>query len=307
MKSRNVCRWRLVRWSGALRVVVLVLCCCLQGVAAWAQEMDAPVARVNGETISQRELVNRLLADYGEGILDQLITELLVAQEAKRLGINVTDVDVDQRLRKQAAQLPEGTTLEEFLRKQNPPIGMTTYREILRMLLRLEKMVEKEVSVTEAEVVQFLRSRPDLAEQPEQIKVEGLVVRDRKLADELYQEASRRKQDFEKLARLYNNRQQRVDRVELGWQRSGTVLEIPPNAAKGYVSPPIEATPGTGIFWIYRVVDKQAGRKKSLEEAKKAAREALLELKLADKASERLAQIRKQNERNIQKMLPQRN
>jgi hypothetical protein len=282
----------------------MALGCCLTVAPARAQDANAPVARVNGETISQRDLVNRLLSDYGEGILDQLITELLVAQEAKRLGINVTDVDVDQRIRKQAAQLPPGTTLEEFLRKQNPPIGMTTYREILRTLMRLEKMVEKEVSVTEAEVVQFLRNRPDLAEQPEQIQIEGLVVRDKQLAEQLYQEASKRRQDFEKLARLYTNREQKVDRVELGWQRSGTILEIPPNASKGYVSPPIEATPGAGIFWIYRVVDKQAGRKRSLEEAKKAAREALLELKLADKAGERLAQIRKQNEKNVQKMLP---
>lgn len=307
MKSRNFCCRLAASQRGVASGVVLMVGCCLTVTAALAQEADAPVARVNGETISRRDLVNRLIADYGESILDQLITELLVAQEARRLGINVTDVDVDQRIRKQAAQLPQGTTLEEFLSKQNPPIGITTYREILRTLLRLEKMVEKEVSVTEAEVIQFLRNRPDLAEQPEQIKVEGLVVRDRKLADELYQEASKRKQDFEKLARLYTNREQKVDRVELGWQRSGTILEIPPNASKGYVSPPIEATPGTGVIWIYRVVDKQAGRKKSLEEAKKAAREALLELKLADKASERLAQIRKQNEKNIQKMLPKGN
>lgn len=300
MKSRNSCGI----FSG---VLVTLLCSCLMVAVARAQDANAPVAHVNGEAISQRDLVNRLMADYGEGILEQLITELLVAQEAKRLGINVTDADVDQRIRKQAAQLPQGTTLEEFLRKQNPPIGMTTYREILRTLMRLEKMVEKEVSVTEAEVVQFLRNRPDLAEQPEQIQVEGLVVRDKKLAEQLYQEASKRKQDFEKLARFYTNREQKVDRVELGWQRSGTILEIPPNASKGYVSPPIEATPGTGIFWIYRVVDKQAGRKKSLEEAKKAAREALLELKSADKAGERLAQIRKQNEKNVQKMLPKGN
>ncbi len=300
MKSRNSCG--IFGWA-----VVTLLYSCLTVTAARAQDANAPVAHVNGETISQRDLVNRLMADYGEGILEQLITELLVAQEAKRLGINVTDVDVDLRIRKQAAQLPQGTTLEEFLRKQNPPIGMTTYREILRTLMRLEKMVEKEVSVSEAEVVQFLSNRPDLAEQPELIKVEGLVVRDKKLADELYQEAKKRRQDFEKLARLYTNREQKVDRVELGWQRSGTILEIPPNASRGDVYPPIEATPGAGIFWIYRVVDKQAGRRKSLEEAKKAAREALLELKLAAKAGERLDQIRKQNEKNVQKMLPKGN
>jgi foldase protein PrsA len=274
---------------------------------AAAQDGSAPAARVNGETISQQDLINRLRADYGSAVLEQLITELLVAQEAKRLRIEVTDVDVDQRIRRQVAQLPPGTTLEQALQKQNPPIGMSTYRELIRMLLRLEKMVEKEVVVTDTEVLNYLKGRPDLTEQTEQVQLEGLVVRDRKLADQLYQEASKRNQDFEKLSRVFSTRDQKVERVPLGWQKVGEVPEIPLNARKGYVSVPVEVTPGTGVYWIYRVVDRQAARRKSLDEARKDARAALLEFKLAEKSGERLEKIRQQNASKIERTLPKSN
>jgi parvulin-like peptidyl-prolyl isomerase len=281
-----------------ISIVAALLCSCWIAPSAQAQEASAPVARVNGEVITHSELVKRLIADYGNAILEQLITELLVAQEAKRLGIEVAEKDVDLRIRQQIAQLPAGMTLEQALSKQTPPMSVTTYREMIRMLLRLEKMVEKDktVVVTNNEVVQYLSNNPELTQQPEQVRLEGIVIRDQVLADKLYNEAARRNQNLQKLAQVYGTREQPVDYVELGWQKVSVVPDMPPNPPKGFVTKPQEATPG--IYWIYRVMDKQAGRRKSQKEAENDARAALMEVRIAKAASDRLERIRKEG--NVQ-------
>src|SRR4051812_7843020 len=52
------------------------------------------LATVNGEPITQDALVQRLLASQGKSTLEVMINRMLVNQEAKRLGIRVTDAEV---------------------------------------------------------------------------------------------------------------------------------------------------------------------------------------------------------------------
>src|SRR5713226_5903689 len=56
------------------------------------------LATVNGQPITQEELVQRLLSYYGKSSLEAMVNRMLVNQEAKRLGVTVTDTEMDARL-----------------------------------------------------------------------------------------------------------------------------------------------------------------------------------------------------------------
>src|SRR5438128_8946143 len=68
-------------------------------LAFGAAASDGPVlATVNGQPITQEELVQRLLSYHGKASLEAMINRMLVTQEAKRLGVTVTDAELDARV-----------------------------------------------------------------------------------------------------------------------------------------------------------------------------------------------------------------
>jgi foldase protein PrsA len=67
--------------------------------AGQAAASDKAAAIVDGETISRDELVSAVMAASGSRVLELLIVEKLVEQEAKRRNITCTEAEFDQRLR----------------------------------------------------------------------------------------------------------------------------------------------------------------------------------------------------------------
>jgi parvulin-like peptidyl-prolyl isomerase len=77
-----------------------------------------PVAIVDGESITTREFQTRVrfaLApgseslSTGASVLDEMIDEVVIRREAERLGIVITDEDVDRAIRETFGYFPEGT------------------------------------------------------------------------------------------------------------------------------------------------------------------------------------------------------
>lgn len=57
---------------------------------------DDAAATVNGEEISRDELHERLVDQYGQELLDSLITEKVIDQEAKKENVKVTQNEIDE-------------------------------------------------------------------------------------------------------------------------------------------------------------------------------------------------------------------
>jgi len=63
------------------------------------QKLDQVAATVNGEPITRDELFEAMYAQSGQEVLDQLITRQLIAQEAAREGLAVSDEELDEEIR----------------------------------------------------------------------------------------------------------------------------------------------------------------------------------------------------------------
>jgi len=112
-------------------------------------------AIVNGQPISRFTVISQLEKMQGAQVLDNKITEALIAQEAKNRGIKITDSDVSEEIDRIDSQLQgQGQSLEAALTTQ----GMTRedLKYQLKLQLQLEKMVAGDVSVPDEEIVKFI-------------------------------------------------------------------------------------------------------------------------------------------------------
>lgn len=108
-------------------------------------------ATVNGSPISRLSIIKKLEKQGGQQILDTIIAEKLIDDEAKKKGIIVEEDEISgefQVIKSQIASM--GSTLEDQLKEQ----GMTEQdlKDNLTRHLKMEKILADKIQVTEQEV-----------------------------------------------------------------------------------------------------------------------------------------------------------
>ncbi len=112
---------------------------------------DASVlATVNGQSITREELVQRLLTYYGKTSLEAMINRMLVAQEAKHLGVTATDAELDTRLGLIKNQLGGAEGYSHWLSQSG--ITEAQHREQVRATMLTEKIIEKTEPIKDSEL-----------------------------------------------------------------------------------------------------------------------------------------------------------
>ena len=112
-------------------------------------------ALVNGRPISRLRVVTELEKRQGLGVLDSIITEELIKQEARKKGIKISSKDIDTEIKSIEDSLKsQKQTLDEILKAQ----GMT--KKDLRKNIEIQKMIEKlladKYTVTDEEVQKYI-------------------------------------------------------------------------------------------------------------------------------------------------------
>lgn len=117
-------------------------------------------AMVNGSPVFRYSVIRQLEKQGGSDVLEGLIVEKLMDQEAKKQGISVLPKEIDEEIVKISDQLTaQGQDLDQILTLQ----GMT--RADLAKQVRLQKIVEKvfsdQIAVTDEEVTSYLETYAD--------------------------------------------------------------------------------------------------------------------------------------------------
>jgi foldase protein PrsA len=128
-------------------------------------------AMVNGTPISRLSVLKELEMQSGQQVLDQLVTESLVVQEAEKQGVSIAQSDIDSEVDKIKTGLEgQGQNLDDVLALQG--LTMQQLRERLDTQLKLEKLMEDKVSVDQSEIDDFLEQSKDSL--PEDMSAEEL-------------------------------------------------------------------------------------------------------------------------------------
>lgn len=135
-------------------------------------------AVVNGQPISRVEVVQESEKQTGKQALDSLVRNALIEQEARKQNVTVSDQEVDAEVKKVEGSLSkQGQKLDQVLEMQ----GMT--REDLRKLMRLNKLLEKivgkDVKVTDKDIDSYIEKNKDTLPENQDEKQLRASVKDR--------------------------------------------------------------------------------------------------------------------------------
>ena len=113
-------------------------------------------ATVNGSPISRLAVINELEKQSGKQILDSLITEKLIKDEARKKGISVDGDEIDLIIKEITDQVvSQGETLEQFLTNQNVTQDELENRIMIQQ--ELEKLLSDKIKVSEEEISKYIK------------------------------------------------------------------------------------------------------------------------------------------------------
>lgn len=248
----------------------------------------AVAASINGEKISMQELdsqyemIPEMYRSFitKASLLEQMIVEKVLLQEAKTLGITVSEQEVDENIK----QLRDSTgqTTEEFkLSLEQQGITMDDlerqYSKQLMVSKLLNETLFKELQVSDSEAKTYYQENIDqfLAEAAE-IHARHILLETKKDAERIIEKLDKG-EDFADLAKEYSIGPTSVKGGDLGFFRKGDMVKEFGEAADQldigeYTSEPVETQFGWHVI-------KREPRKITFDDAKEGIKQALLEQK----------------------------
>ncbi len=259
-------------------------------------DLSEPAAIVNGVAITKGELLDRLLADFGEETLKQLITLRLLEQEAQKESITVSETEVQQRFEELKAK-------REELSKQlgRGRLSDLTLRDEARRLVLLEKIIAKQVEVSEKELRDFYTRHFIRYNRPERVQIREIIVYTPAEAQEIYRQLmktppAKLASEFERLSKERS--------VIPGAMGEFTYIELPEEmrlplqrAQPNEILPPLAVRLGGQMTYrIVWVVDKKPGERNPFEKVRDKVRQDYLVERMVLLAPELIGRLWKQAE-----------
>lgn len=111
-------------------------------------------AMVNGSPITNLELQSRLNQQFRTQTLNQIIDEKIILSEAAKNNIAVSEAEVSSKISEIEANVGGPQALDALLAQQGQ--DRTSIRQLIRLRLTVEKLYEKEATVSAEEVNKFI-------------------------------------------------------------------------------------------------------------------------------------------------------
>lgn len=128
--------------------------------AAWAYAKYANAAYVNGKPISRLEYIKNMEKQGGKQVLDRMVEETLIKDEAAKKGVKVDQGTIDAEIAKIDTQIKaQGMTLDQALAAQQ-----MTKSDLIEQI-RLQKMAEKlaptPADITQSQIDDYINQNKD--------------------------------------------------------------------------------------------------------------------------------------------------
>lgn len=163
--------------------VVLVLITALISAGVWRDDAQW-VAKVNGEKVTQAELYDEMYANMGPDSLQNLITEKLIAQEAKAQDISVSDEELDERMNKLInQQFGSEEQFEQLLAMYN--MSRADFEEQMRNQITVGKILEPSIDLKDEELKTYFEENREVFNTPRTAEIRHILSETRAEAEEV--------------------------------------------------------------------------------------------------------------------------
>lgn len=312
-----------------LVLVNLILFSVFCKIKADAKIIDKIVAVVNEEIITLSEL-RKISAPYLEKmkvkfslnydeeqiketerrVLDQLIDDKLVNQEADRLEIVIGEKEVDLAIRdvRESSNLSEDQFIQALLEEG---ITLEKYREQIENEMRKMRLLEQEIKskaqIKENEIEEYYQKHLDDFKIPPEVRLQQILLmippkvseqevsQIREKAEEIVQKI-RDGEDFTAMVRLYSQGSSAAAGGDMGFFKEDELIPVINKVAfslkAGEVSSVIQTPLG---FCIIRVLEKREKQKMTEEERRKEIENIIYNQKVEDKFKQWIKELRKRS------------
>ena len=278
------------------------------------QLVDRVLAVVNKEVITQSEFdavfrpiyeemkqsgdrqnFNKEMTDLRLKLLNQMIEDRLVAQEAKKIGIEVTDGEVADEMKQLKSEFPDETTFEHQMKAEG--IAVADIEKRFRERIAIEKLheyiIRGKTAVSPEEMEQFYKDHPEEFDRKEQVKVSVITLRksDESVSKGIKDEAAKAEAErlvkglkkglgFEELAKKYSQDTYARTGGMIGFLEKGnmknSIEEVLFSLAPGAVSDVLETEEA---YHIFKVHEKAPPKHETFEEVRTQIHEFLFRKK----------------------------
>lgn len=117
-------------------------------------------ATVNGKPITRYQIMREAEKAQGAQLLDNLVLEELIAQEAKAKGVQLADEAIDARIEEIRQNVADqGQDFDQLLAMQN--LTMEDLREQIELQMKLEELVSSDAEVTDEQIDSYIEQNKD--------------------------------------------------------------------------------------------------------------------------------------------------
>lgn len=187
---------------------------------------EETLAIVNGTKITKNDLLDTLQQYYGDSItsvLDRMITEEVVGQEAKAKNITLTDADLNAEVSALKIDYGSDENFQSFLSYY----GMTEddLKNELKLTTLVRLLLQGSVEVTDEEVqTYFDENKANLGGSEEKVRASHILVTDKALAEDILAQL-KDGADFAELAAEYGTDGTATTGGDLGFFSFGEMVE----------------------------------------------------------------------------------
>lgn len=137
------------------KLIIIVSIIIALGILAWLVKGLFVVAIVDGTPISRISVIQKLEKEAGKNLLESLVIEKLIRNEAKVKQITVSDEEINVEIKKIETQITsQGDTMDNALAAQNMTID--DLKEQIVTQKELEKLLADKITVSDEEVAKYI-------------------------------------------------------------------------------------------------------------------------------------------------------
>src|SRR3989344_3005318 len=143
------------------------------------------VGTVNGEAINRLVVLQQLERQQGKDVVNSIVTQILISQEAKKKNIVATEDDINKEIKKIEDNLSkQGQKLDQVLALN----GMTqaTLRDQVKTQVLIEKLIGKDIKIADKEIADYI-------EQNKESLAEGVNTEDQKFREDIREQLRQQK------------------------------------------------------------------------------------------------------------------
>ena len=257
------------------------------GEVKWRPELENVAGAkgwvINGQELSIEVLKDRAVLFYGPSVLQDMVAELLLQDDAKRRNITLTDQEVETKVRdlREELGLRSEAAFDSFLRMQRATRAWFTSKA--RSYALLEKVLADQVYVSDREVEADYKRNQAMYRSAERVAFKVMRFADKQSAEAAL-EAVRKGKGFEEVAKeTALTPAERAGAGDMQYYERGQ-QSIPPEFEAALFAAPLNQVTGpvnvVGSYYLIRVEQKTDPHQFTLDEFREVIRKKLHKQKL---------------------------